>query len=261
MAFDPSGRGFMTPVYGYETDPAWPGAGQAEASGLYGLLGVEDPRKQEALRMGLLQGGLGILANAYSPYGGGGLAAIGRGGLMGVDAYQQALQQQQQQEFQNFRIEAAKQEFNRQQEELQSQRDYLDSLDPKQRQLAQAAGVSKFAQKQIPEQQAPTPLERLIAARDALPEGDPRIEIFNDAISKASTHAPAQRVVVENYPAPTAVELPSGEAGMVQFGNKGSVNVTPFKPFQKPSEIKLTDAEAKATGYYNRMQTAEQQLA
>lgn len=99
------------------------------ATDLYGLLGVEDPRKQEALRMGLLQGGLGILANAYSPYGGGGLAAIGRGGLMGVDAYQQALQQQQQQEFRSLQMRAAMQKFNREQAE-QAAIDELARKDP-----------------------------------------------------------------------------------------------------------------------------------
>jgi hypothetical protein len=43
---------------------------------------------------------------------------------------------------------------------------------------------------------APTEIQRLMNERDALPVGDPRIEIYNRAIAKVSTHSPGTTVTL-----------------------------------------------------------------
>lgn len=65
---------------------------------------------------------------------------------------------------------------------------------------------------------APTELEKLIAARDKLPEGSPVRPLFDQAISKATTHAPAATAI--SYGSPVPVQLADGSIGYAQPGNR-----------------------------------------
>ena len=60
---------------------------------------------------------------------------------------------------------------------------------------------------------APTELDRLIATRDALPPGDPRRVIYDNAIKKQTTHAPG-----------TTVNLPAQEKSFEQELGKGQAD-------------------------------------
>ena len=65
---------------------------------------------------------------------------------------------------------------------------------------------------------------------------------------------PNPSTVIENYPAPIPVVTPEGEAKLVQFGKKGSVKETEYKPYKTE---KPTDSERATMGYLSRMQAAE----
>lgn len=92
-----------------------------------------------------------------------------------------------------------------------------------------------------------------------VPVGGPAMpEILNPAIQQARiavARAGAPSVNVQNYPNPIPVTLPSGETGLVQFGNRGEMRVTPFKP--APETKPPTDTEQVASGYAERMIASE----
>ena len=71
---------------------------------------------------------------------------------------------------------------------------------------------------------APTEIQRLINERNALPAGDPRIEIYNKAIVKASTHSPG-----------TTVNLPPQEKA--EQSDRGKFLVEQYKGISDAARI------------------------
>jgi hypothetical protein len=71
---------------------------------------------------------------------------------------------------------------------------------------------------------APTEIQRLMNERDALPPGDPRIEIYNRAIAKASTHSPG-----------TTVNLPPQEKA--EQSDRGKLLVEQYKGISEAARI------------------------
>lgn len=116
-----------------------------------------------------------------------------------------------------------------------------------------------------PPEVAPTEVEKLLKARDALPPNDPRRATFDAAITKATTHAPP--VSMNNYGSPLPIDLGDGKTGYIQPptrpGGPTQVLTVPGsgKPAIKPAEGgKPTEFEAKAGLYFKSMQTASQTL-
>lgn len=110
-------------------------------------------------------------------------------------------------------------------------------------------------------------LGQLIAEMNTLPEGDPRRAIYQQAIAKTTTHAPATSVTT--YGSPVPYTLPDGGVGYVQPGNKPGaapmVMADPKtgKPFTKPADASTkapTEFEAKAGLYFKSMDTASKVL-
>ena len=105
-----------------------------------------------------------------------------------------------------------------------------------------------------PKEMAQSDISRLIQERDSLPPGDPRRMLYENALTKSTTHQPP--ITVQNYPAPTsAIDPVTGKPVLVQFGNKGDYKVSPFAPSDhiKPP----TGEENTSAGYLGRMQAAE----
>ena len=71
---------------------------------------------------------------------------------------------------------------------------------------------------------APTEIQRLMNERDALPVGDPRIEIYNRAIAKASTHSPG-----------TTVNLPPQEKA--EQSDRGKLLVKQYEGISEAARI------------------------
>ena len=101
-------------------------------------------------------------------------------------------------------------------------------------------GVNAPPQKQA--EYTPSTVEKLIAARDALPRGHPNRKIFDQAIQKESSHTP--QVSIANYGSPVPYELPGGGVGYVQPANKPGAPPVVMNdpstgvPFRKPPEQK-----------------------
>lgn len=70
----------------------------------------------------------------------------------------------------------------------------------------------------------PTEIQRLMNERDALPAGDPRIEIYNRAIAKASTHSPG-----------TTVNLPPQEKA--EQSDRGKLLVKQYEGISEAARI------------------------
>ncbi len=126
------------------------------------------------------------------------------------------------------------------------------------------ASISKFAVSRnysdlIPadKQTTATQLEKLIAARDALPEGHPSRKLFDQAINKETNFAPP--ITVQNFPNPVSVIGPDGKPTLAQFGNKGDVRMTGMTP--APDAKPPTEFESKAGFYANNMAAAEKTLS
>lgn len=137
----------------------------------------------------------------------------------------------------------------------------FDKVDPSK---FDPASVAKFSKSRdysdlvpIEKQGAKTELEKLIDARDRLPQGDPSRKMFDQAISKVSTHAPP--IQVQNFPAPMPALKPDGTVGLIQFGNKGTPMDTGFKP--APVDKPLSEAQANANIYAKRGNEAHKILS
>lgn len=251
------------------------------------LLGATDPRKQEAIRMGLLQAGLGMLASqqtAPSPYpvqnnlG----ALIGQGGLMGLQGYQQAEQMQQEQAYrdailgsrqQEMQARAAEAQMEQQkaleeQRRLKEQEDYIKTLPPKEQKLARFA-FKKYMEQQIenayPDAASQTGLAKLMAEMEQLPEGDPRRRIYQQAITKESTFAPPQPPIVIPSYTYKPVEVAPGKYDLYRFPTHGGEpSPTGLKPAgqagQAGQEKPLTEAEQRIGMAYGMMDSATKEM-
>lgn len=99
-------------------------------------------------------------------------------------------------------------------------------------------------------------LGKLIAERDSLPEGHPARAMYNQAIQKSATHAPASQL--NNYGSPVAGVGPDGQPVFFQPSKGGGAptivpGITPTPPKPTPP----TGEENTAAGYLGRMKAAE----
>lgn len=104
-----------------------------------------------------------------------------------------------------------------------------------------------------------SPLGALIAERNALPEGHPARALYDQAIEKAATHAPAAQM--NNYGSPVAGVGLDGKPVFFQPSKGGGApsivqGVVPIPPTPKP----FTETENSSTGFLGRMQAAEKIL-
>jgi hypothetical protein len=234
-----------------------------------GLLDPNDDDKSNALNMGLLTAGLGILANNTSKNP---MQAIARGSMGGLDAYQMALAQAQKQKLQQLQMR----EFERKQQAMMQIREQLPEqmrpifdanpesvlsmMNKEQKRhvvgnaLVDDAGSVLY---QGPAKEgSPTGLAKLIAERDALPPGHPARRTYDAAINKETNFAPP--MVVQNYPNPVPVIGPDNKPVLAQFGNKGDVKMTGLTP--APEAKPPTEGEAKAAFFVSNMKAASRVL-
>jgi len=119
-----------------------------------------------------------------------------------------------------------------------------------------AGGLMPTGLKGKPDKSSTSSLGQLISERNALPPGHPSIAMYDEAIRKAATHAPAAQM--NNYGSPVAGIGPDGNPVFFQPSRTGSApsiveGVTPPPP--KP--VPPTEAENTASGFLGRMQAAE----
>lgn len=110
-----------------------------------------------------------------------------------------------------------------------------------------------------PDSGSSSALGKLIAERDAIPEGHPARRLYDQAIDKAATHAPAAQL--NNYGSPVAGVGPDGQPVFFQTSKGGGApsivqGVAPMPKEKAP----YTEAENNSAGYLGRMQAAEKTL-
>lgn len=152
---------------------------------------LSDPRQAA-----MLQTGLGLLqasGPSRMPVGLG--QALGQAGMQGINAYHQTNQANQQNQLTQLKLA----EVAREAEERKKKEAALAVLraDPRFSGLGSLLDVAPAAaiERAIPKPAVPktpeaSPLSRLIAERDALPQGDPRRTTYDAAITKATTQGP-----------------------------------------------------------------------
>lgn len=103
-----------------------------------------------------------------------------------------------------------------------------------------------------------TDIAKLAAERDALPVGHPMRKVYDNAITKATTHQPAAMAV--SYGSPVPIQLPGGVTGYAQPGNRpgaapqlmvGADNKPMLKPKDngtKPAEMQRMDLAGQTMG-------------
>lgn len=105
-----------------------------------------------------------------------------------------------------------------------------------------------------PKEFQPSDVTRLIMERDSVPIGDPRRNIYDQAIKKATTHQPATSV---SYGAPVAGVDAAGKPVFFQPSKGGGVPSLIPGVAPAPREEKApTEAEAKAAFYAGNMRAA-----
>jgi hypothetical protein len=101
----------------------------------------------------------------------------------------------------------------------------VGGLPPDQQGIAQALGPDYFKglAPQAPKPEEPSAIGKLVAERDKFPEGHPLRRVYDDAIAKATTHAPAaQQTVYTGTMIPAEV---GGKPSFVMPSRDGSVRV------------------------------------
>lgn len=106
-----------------------------------------------------------------------------------------------------------------------------------------------------PDSASMDPLTKLIAARDALPLGHPNRAIYDAAIKKAATHAPAASVTANSYGSPVA-GMVNGQPGFFQTDKTGGMSVVPGV---RPMPTKEEGDKAKTGRQSEQMLTAIEQ--
>lgn len=115
---------------------------------------------------------------------------------------------------------------------------------------------------QNPDAAKASPLAQLIEEQKQLPDGSPQWKMYQDAITKATTHQPAAQQI--NYGQPTAVDLGGGVTGLAQFGNKPGAPIQiakgpdgkPLKPAKDPNATKLGEGQKKQVVGIDALSTA-----
>lgn len=257
-----------------------------------GSLGAQPPvarGEPGAIPLGLLAAGLGILGNNTGHYGAAG-PAIGKGGLIGLQAYGQErdrISQQSQLQQQN-RLRDEQLKINRDAAAYQSRKlkrdEDMDSqvaaivaeletaTDPLKiksltRKLAVLQGKASDVYKADIEKPGKEPKTQTGAVLDA--KGNPMIDpksgqpivqeyIYNDATGAYDKPAGGKRLASGgmniSFGAPVAVAGPDGQPRLVQINPQGQVRDIGMAP---ASTQKATDSERMAKGYHDRMAEAE----
>ncbi len=84
---------------------------------------------------------------------------------------------------------------------------------------------------QLLESVKPTQFQREMGAAGMSPQEQEAA--LRAKIRKDTTHSPSASVTVQNYPNPIPVVGPDDQVVMAQFGNKGDVQVTPYRPYNE----------------------------
>lgn len=140
-------------------------------------------------------------------------------------------------------------------DDVTEQVNYIRSLGGNAEQIK--AWAQGYLEPQTVQKEKPSALGQLIAERDSLPPNDPRRKLYDQQITKATTHAP-----------PVSVSYGSPVAGVDAQGNpvffqpsKGGGAPSVIPGVRPPESNKpMTVEEANAAGYADRMQSAEEQL-
>lgn len=232
--------------------------------------------KRNALNMGLLQAGLGILMGAqpergYKPPLG---PAIGMGGSMGLNAYNQSLQQSQKDRAMQL-MQA--QNLAKQQSIADLAKQYpqyagflnaglvqpvFERAFPKNEGYTLGPGQSRYeggqrVASEPKEAEAPKTRTVRIGGEDITQEFNPKTMQWTEVgRGPAWNPNPSTSVRIENYPNPIPVMGPDGKPRMVQFGNQGAMVETPYTPVPSADERRATRDEqkelARAQGYAQR---------
>ena len=244
----------------------------------------------QSLPMGLLAAGLGILGNNTGHYGAAG-PAIGKGGLVGLQAYGQERDRiaQQSQLAQQNRLRDEQLKINRAQADSQSRKlqrdenkdaqiaDILSKLETATdpliirsltRKLALLQGDAKDIYKADAEKPNKEPKTQTgaVLGKDGKPVIDPRsgqplVQEYSYNEATGAYDKPAGAVKLASggmnisFGAPVAVAGPDGQPKLVQVNPQGQVRDIGMAP---ASTQKATDSERMAKGYHDRMNAAEQ---
>lgn len=269
--------------------PLPPYANPADVPTSFGAQPQASSNDPSARNIGLLATGLGILANNSGHYGAFG-PAVGKGGLVGLQAYGQErdrIAQQSQLANQN-RIRDEQLKINRDQAAYQSRKlkrdEDLDTqvasiasqleseTDPLKiksltRKLAVLQGKASDVYKADIEKPGKDPKTQTGAVLDA--KGNPMIDktsgqpivqeyAYNDATGAYDKPAGGKRLASGgmniSFGAPVAVAGPDGQPKLVQINPQGQVRDIGMAP---ASTQKETDSERMAKGYHDRMAEAE----
>lgn len=116
----------------------------------------------------------------------------------------------------------------------------------------------------VPDRTAQTEIAKLVQEMNALPPDSPLVEIYRQAIAKATTHAPAPTAI--SYGSPVPIQLQGGGTGYAQPPNRAGaapqiLTGPDGKPLVRPSAEDtrpMTDTQANANLYSTRMERADQ---
>lgn len=118
-------------------------------------------------------------------------------------------------------------------------------------------GIQAQTASLFPKPTAPTELSQLMAERDRLPPGDPRRAVYDRALAKQTTHAPAASI--NNFGQPvSAVDPQTGQPVLVQFSKDGTPKVAPFAPYNANSAEAARKKEVGARTAIDLLDEAEQ---
>jgi hypothetical protein len=110
----------------------------------------------------------------------------------------------------------------------------------------------------MPDKDAGSPLAKLIAERDKFPPGHPARKVYDNAITKATTHQPGVSV---SYGSPVAGTDQAGNPVFFQPDKGGGAPA--IVPGVRPpkADKPLTESQAKAAVYKAQMDASEKELA
>jgi hypothetical protein len=110
----------------------------------------------------------------------------------------------------------------------------------------------------LPDKDAGSPLAKLIAERDKFPPGHPARKVYDNAITKATTHQPGVSV---SYGSPVAGTDQAGNPVFFQPDKGGGAPA--IVPGVRPpkTDKPLTESQAKAAVYKAQMDASEKELA
>ena len=216
--------------------------------GLLGMMSPGEDDRRAAIQQGLLATGLGLLGSRNPRFAG----ALGEAGMQGIGAYQQHMAIAPQQRIQQLQVAFQLAKMAEEQKRKRALQQMMAGLPEDQRMVAEMA-PDEFAKAKagamFPKPGEVSALGKLMAERAALPPGDPRAADYDEAIRKATTHAPAAQMI--NYGSPVPVELAGGGVGYAQPTTKGDEpprllsDPRTGEPLRKPQDPQAREYEDK----------------